>query len=203
MEIKKAIEELRKSEKRKFVQTVDLIVNLKEFDPRKEGVNSFAQIPNPLDKNVCAFLTRNTKLVDTITKEDFDKYNDPKEMKKLAKKYDAFIAVAPMMGDIATKFGRVLGPVGKMPSPQAGIIPVDGDDAIKEVLEKVKKSVRLRTKEMSLKVVAGKEDMSDEKLEENISALISGIENALPRGKDNVKDILLKFTMTKPVKLND
>ena len=137
MEIKKAIEELRKEKKRKFVQTFDLIVNLKNFDVRKEALNTFVSVPHGIERKLAGFLTKRSGLVDSITEADFVKYKDLKDIKKLAKMYDAFIAVAPMMGKIATKFGRVFGPMGRMPSPQAGIIAVESDDAIKEMVEKM------------------------------------------------------------------
>jgi len=198
-----ALKKLREGEKRKFVQTVDLIINLKNFDARKEALNTFIQIPNPAEKRICGFLTRKSDSIDVITKEDFKKYKEVREIKRLAKKYDFFIAVAPMMGDVATKFGRVLGPVGKMPSPQAGIMPVDDDASIKAMVEKMKKSIRIRIKERSIKISVGKEDMPDEALRENINAAVHSIENLLPRKNDNIKNVLVKFTMTKPIKVRE
>lgn len=199
--IEKALGILRAEKKRKFVQTVDLIVNLKNFDARKEGVNTFITIPNPGGKKIAGFLTKRSKLVDTITEEDFVKYKNPRDVKRLAKKYDFFIAVAPMMAKVATAFGRVLGPLGKMPSPQAGIMPVDNDDTIKAMVEKAKKVIRVRTKERSVKISIGKEDMPDDKLKQNVEAAVSAVEAALPRKNDNIKDVLIKFSMTKPVRI--
>ena len=106
------------------------------------------------------------------------------------------------MGVIATKFGRVFGPMGKMPSPQAGIIPQESEETITQMLEKVKKSIRVRTKERSIKLPMGREDMSDKDLIENILATLKALEKILPRNKDNIKNVLVKFTMTKPVRLD-
>ena len=66
MEIKKALAELRKEKKRKFVQTVDLVMNLKNFDVRKEALNTFVSVPHPREKKLAAFLTKQSKLIDTI-----------------------------------------------------------------------------------------------------------------------------------------
>ncbi|MDO8516487.1 MAG: hypothetical protein Q7S33_00015 [Nanoarchaeota archaeon] len=203
MKIDQAIQELRKEKKRKFVQTVDLIINLQNFDVRKEAVNTFIPIPNPSPKTICGFLTRKSNAVDTIIKEEFDRYKTESDLKRLAKKYDFFIATAPLMGLIATKFGRVFGPMGKMPSPQAGIIPMDSDNAIAEVVEKMKKLVRIKSKEKSLKIPVGKEDMTDKELKENVESVITSVENALPRRKDNVKNVMIKLTMSKPIRLGD
>ncbi len=199
MEIKKALAELRNEKKRKFVQTVDLVMNLKNFDVRKEALNTFVNVPHPSEKKLAAFMTKRSKLVDTITPEDFVKYKEAKDIKKLAKKYDAFIAAAPLMGKIATTFGRVFGPMNRMPSPQAGIIPKEDDAMISMMIDKMKKSIRVKNKEMAIKLPVGKESMSDDELEENIQAVIKGLTKALPRGNDNVKEVLIKFTMTKPL----
>jgi large subunit ribosomal protein L1 len=198
-EITKALEELRTGKKRKFIQTVDLVVNLKNFDVRKEALNTFVTIPHPRKKKIAAFLPKHSSSIDTITEEDFVKYKETKDIKKLAKQYDAFIAVAPLMGKIATKFGRVFGPVGKMPSPQAGIIPKFSEEALVAMKDKVQKVIRVRNKEMSIKLPIGKEDMADKDLEENILDVLLGLEKKLPRGRDNIKQVLIKFTMTKPV----
>lgn len=199
MEIKAALSELRNEKKRKFVQSVDLVMNLKNFDVRREALNTFIFVPHGSKKKLAAFFTKRSKVIDTITEEDFVKYKDLKDIKKLAKEYDAFIAVAPMMGKVATKFGRVFGPMNKMPSPLAGIIPKEDEGMINTMIEKMNTAVRIKNKEMAIKFSVGKEDMSDDDLAENIQSAISGLEKKLPRGKDNVKEVLIKFTMTKPI----
>jgi len=201
MEIKDALVELRKEKKRKFVQTVDLIVNLKNFDVRKEALNTFIFVPHGNKKKLAGFFTKRSSLIDTITEEDFVKYKELKDIKKLAKEYDAFIAVAPMMAKVATKFGRVFGPMNKMPAPLAGIVPTESEDAIKEMISKMNKAVRVKNKEMSIKIPIGKENMGDDDLAENISVAIVELEKKLPRSKDNIRDVLIKFTMTKPIKI--
>jgi len=188
MKIQEALAELRKEEKRKFIQTIDLIINLQKFDVRKESINTFITLPHVAERKICAFLTRKTTLVDTIIKEDFDKFKEDADMKRLANRYDAFIA-------------RVLGPLGKMPSPQAGIIPLDNDESVKAMLEKLKKMKRIRTKERSIKIAIGKESMSDKEVEENVNAVVKSVEALLPRKNDNIKNVMLKFTMTKAIKL--
>ena len=124
-------------------------------------------------------------------------------MKKLAKEYDFFIAVAPMMPKIATTFGRVFGPMNKMPSPQGGLIPNEDEATIKAMIETMSSMVRIRNKEKSIKMSIGKEDMKEESLIANAESVIKQLEGKLPRGKENIKDVLVKFTMTKPIKFLD
>ena len=43
--------------------------------------------------------------------------------------------------------------------------------------------------------------MKDEELIENIMTIYNTIVKALPRDKENLKNVELKFTMTKPLKI--
>lgn len=198
----KALHELKSLEKKKFDQTVDLIVNLKNIDMKKDQVNAIVHLPHKIkDKKVCAFLSAKSKAVDTITPPEFAKYKEKKALKNLVKEYDYFIAAAPLMPSIAAAFGKVLGPTGKMPSPQLGIIGAETDAAINQTLEKIAKSVKVRMKEPSIKLVAGKESMPEEKIIENAIAIYQAIENALPKKRENVRSVMIKLTMSKPTKV--
>jgi large subunit ribosomal protein L1 len=201
-ELKKVIEELRKEKKRNFNQTIDLIVNLKGVDVRKTNVSFVAEIPYKIkEKKVCGFLNEKNSLIDTITKQEFPKYKDAKKLRELVKNYDFFIASASLMPAVATTFGKGLGPSGKMPSPQLGIITKEEDDIIKNVLETISKSIKIRVKEASIKIAVGKDSMKDEDIAENVDALYKKIVSNLPNKKENVKNVLIKFTMGKPVEV--
>jgi len=202
MDVKTALVELRKNEKRKFSQSIDAIINLKGIDLRRDNINIVLTIPHKLkDKKVCGFLNNKSSLISTITKPDFQKYKDKNALRKLVKKYDFFIAAAPLMPSVATAFGKVLGPAGKMPSPQLGILAIESDDAIEKELEKISKSIKIRVKEPSIKLSIADEKMKDEDVIENFTTIYNAVVNALPKKKDNVKNVMLKFTMTKPIKL--
>jgi len=197
----KALVELRKSEKKKFAQSVDILVNLKNFDIKRENVNLFVPLPHKFKEiKAAAFLTAKSKVIDSITKVEFDKYKG-KVAKKLAKEYDFFIANAALMPAVATTFGRYLGSMGKMPSPQLGIITKEDEATIHDVIAKAEKMIRVKTKEPSIKLCIGKESMKDEEIAENILTTYNAILNALPKKKENLKSVLIKFTMSKPVKL--
>ncbi len=199
----KAIKKLRKTEtKRNFDQTVDLIVNLKNFNVKKDSFNIFIQVPNKIkNRKVAGFFEKDSELVDTIKKNDFIKFKEKKDTKKLLKKYDFFIANAKLMPAIATSFGRILGPAGKMPSPQFGILSVEDENSIKAVIEKIDTIIRVRIKEPSIKISIGKESLTDEQILKNIMKVYNKILENLPRKKDNIKNILIKLTMNKPVKV--
>ena len=202
-QVKKALEELKKSKERKFNQTVDLIINLQKFDVRKSQINLFLKVPHKIkDKKVAGFLESKNKDIDTITPTEFNKYRDKKELKNLVKKYDFFISQASLMPKVATTFGKILGPAGKMPSPQLGIILNADEKSILDLKEKINNTIKVKLKESSIKLAMGKQDMKEENLIENISYVYKEILKVLPRNKENIKNVAVKFTMTKPIKIN-
>ena len=144
-------------------------------------------------------MTKKSELIRTITQPEFPKYKDKDALKDLVKEYDFFISHISLMPSVATTFGKALGPAGKMPSPQLGVLPSEDEAAIKAVLNKISHSIKVRLKELSLKISVGKENMGDEKIIENVLAIYNGLINVLPTKKENVKSLMLKLTMSKPI----
>jgi len=201
-QLETALNELRKEKERKFDQTLDLIVNLQKFDVKKTPLNMFLSVPHKIkDKKICAFLEVKNSNVDTITKSEFKKYSDKKQVKKLTRKYDFFISQASLMPLVATTLGRTLGPSGKMPSPQLGILMNVDDRAMNELKNRINTSVKIRTKEASIKIPIGRQSMKNEELIENILTVYNGLLKVLTKGKENIKNLEIKFTMTKPQKI--
>ncbi|MDP3918328.1 MAG: hypothetical protein Q8Q35_00285 [Nanoarchaeota archaeon] len=212
-EVIDAIKELRQSaKKRNFSQTVDLLISLHNLDLKKQEnkVEVFATLPKSRGKKikVCALVggalfsdaKENADLA--IIQEDFPAIaGNKKEMKKLAREYDFFIAQADVMPAIATSFGRFLGPKGKMPSPKAGAI-LSPKGSVKVVVDKLQKTVKLSVKtELDVKCPVGKESMSDDDIAENILAARMALVNALPQHEQNVKHTFIKFSMSKGIKI--
>ena len=201
-DLKKALIELRKGKERKFDQTVDLIVNLQKFDLKKTPINLFVTVPHKIkDKKIGAFLESKNANVETIMGSDFKKYSDKKLLKKLVNNYDYFIAQASLMPKVAATFGRVLGPAGKMPSPQLGIIMNADDKAITELKTKINNSVKLKVKESSVKLAIGKQSMEDKDIVDNAMTVYNNLVKVLPRNLENIKNVEIKFTMSKPQKI--
>jgi len=203
-QIKHALVELRKTEesKRKFDQTADLIINLQKFDSKKNQISIFVQVPWKVkDKKICGFFETEHSKVETITPGEFKNYSDKKSLKNLVNKFDFFIAQASVMPKVATVFGRVLGPAGKMPSPQLGILMDVNDKTIEEIKKKINNNVKIRVKEASIKLAIGKQSMKDEEIIENVMTVYNAVMKDLPKGKENIKNVEIKFTMTKPQKI--
>jgi large subunit ribosomal protein L1 len=201
------------SEKRNFKQTYDLIMNLKGLDLKKpeHQVDLFIALPHQRGKKIkiCAFVEAGMEQAAkstfdmAIASENFSKYSDKKEMKKLANSYDFFVAQATIMAKIATAFGRVFGPRGKMPNPKSGgVFPPNAN--LKPLQEKLQKTIRVSAKTVPLiQCPIGVEDMKTEDLIENAMTIYNAVLHALPNEKHNIKDAYIKLTMGKPVKLGE
>lgn len=202
------------SKKRNFKQSFDLVVNLKNLNIKKadENIDLFIQVPYNLGKEVkiCALvdydLEKQAKescdLV--ILKDSFSKYeNKKKELKKLARSYNFFIAQADIMPKVATLFGKILGPLGKMPNPKVGAVVPGNIATLKILVEKLKNTIRLQTKnELTIKVLIGKEEMKDEEIVENAFIIYNTLLQSLPQEKNNIKSSLIKLSMGPPAYLN-
>ncbi len=198
------------SKKRKFSQSVDFVINLKGINLKKpeENLNSFVNLPFHKGKHskVAALVgdelvTKAKKACEiVITKDEFYDYGtNPKKTKKMAKNIDFFLAQANLMPDIAKAFGKVLGPIGKMPNPKAGAVvpPVIPD--LKPIIEKMQNMVKIQTKnEPSVKVMVGVENMNNEELVENIIAVYNNVFHFYHDDRTKIKNAMLKFSMGKP-----
>ena len=209
-DIARALGELRKNlTKKKFSQSIDIVVRLREVDLKKpeNRINETIPLPNPPEKalKICVIasgdLATRAKGAGAdmlIGRQEIDSLGkDKKAARKLAQDYDFFIAEAPMMPLVGRALGSFLGPRGKMPTPVPPNAPVDS------VIANHRKMVRVRMREQPvLQCRVGTEAMADDKLVENIQAVVSRIEQKLERGFKNINEILVKATMSKPVKIN-
>lgn len=209
--IKQALEDLRKPEhKKKFAQSFDLIINLKDLNLKnpEEQVDFFTNLKNSSSKvKVVALvgqeLSDAAQVCDKVIKQtEFEEYKkNPKKAKKLASEYDFFIAQADIMPKVAQAFGRVLGTRGKMPNPKLGTI-LPGKAPVEPIYKKLQSTVRISAKKTPvIQVKIGKEDMKDEEIIENALLIYDQIIHHLPKERSNVKNALLKLTMSKPIKI--
>jgi len=196
----------KESKKRKFKQSVDLIINLKGLDLKKPDnqLDFFITLHNDRgQKNkICAFVPDELEAkakdnCDMVVKEsDFDKLvKDKKQVKRLAKDHEFFVAIANVMPKVAASFGKVLGPRGKMPNPKIGcVLPPAGD--IKPLYDKLQNLLRIVVRSsLHVQCKVGKEDDDPEKVCDNILTIYNGLLSHLPNEKQNIKNVSLKLTM--------
>jgi len=208
-QIKKALEEVKKQPKRKFTQSYDLVINLKNFVVKQNPLDFFVTLPFSKGKKIkiAAFVDQHLadqaqKYCDLAIRETgFDKYADKKTGKKLAKEYDYFIAQATLMPKIAAAFGKALGTQGKMPNPKLGCV-VPPNAILEPLVKKLSTTVHLTAKKgMNLQCLVGREDQPEHEIIDNILAVYNTVLKNLPNEEQNIKNVQLKVTMGQPIKI--
>ena len=200
--IKKVKEETKQ---RKFTQAVELIINFKDIDVKKGfALNEIVQLPKTSSPaTVCVMATgdmsqkaKQANADAVIGTAELDKFaTNKRESRKFINKYDFFLADTKVMPLVGKTLGQFLGPRGKMPTP----VPFDAP--IESFLQRFRSSIKLRTRaSLSISCKIGDESMEDTDLAINAHAVISAIEKKLPNGEKNIKKIMIKTTMGKPVK---
>ena len=115
--------------------------------------------------------------------------------------FDAVVATPDMMGTVG-KLAKILGPKGLMPNPKTGTVTADVTKIIGE-LKAGKVEYRL-DKQNLIHCPLGKASFDENKLEENLEALMNAIVKARPQALKGtyLKSITLSSTMGPGVKLS-
>ncbi len=193
------------AKKRKFTQAIELIINFKDIDVKKGfAINEVVQLPKTNSPAlVCVIATgemglkaKEANADAVIGTSELEKFGaDKRESRKFINKYDFFLADTKVMPLVGKTLGQLLGPRGKMPTP----LPFDAP--IESFLQRFRASIKVRTRaSLSISCKIGDESMEDEDLAINAHAVLSAIEKKLPNGERNIKRIMLKTSMGKPLK---
>jgi len=116
--------------------------------------------------------------------------------------FDVALAQREVMGKVS-RLGRILGPRGLMPNPRSGTV-LDGEDLPKAVREAKQGRVEFRLDRTALlHIPIGKLSFGEDKLLENMAAVIEAILRAKPPGAKGqyIRAITLSTTMGPGIKL--
>ena len=115
--------------------------------------------------------------------------------------FDVVVATPDMMG-VVGRLGKVLGPKGLMPNPKAGTVTMDVTKAINDI--KAGKIEYRLDRSNIIHVPIGKASFTDEKLQENFSALMDAIVKARPSALKGqyLRSITLTSTMGPGVRVS-
>ena len=204
--VQKILDE-KHNKKRKFKQSIDLVINIKgiDFNDPKNRIEEEILLPSGRGKDAKVALFASGELAlkakgvaDLIIKpeEIEDLAKDKKNFKKIAENHDFFIAEAPLMPVIGKSLGVILGPRGKMPKP----VPPTVD--IENMVKNLRKTIKIRSKgKKTFHAVVGTEDMEPEKIAKNIATVIKRLEEKLPNGRLNIESMYIKTSMGSAEKL--
>ena len=203
--LKEACHLVKKTAKAKFDETVEISLKL--------GVN-----PKQSDQNIKGAVvlpcgTGKSKKVLVLTKGE--KLKEAEESgadfvggKELIEKishgwlgFDVIVATPDIMKDLS-KLGKLLGPRGLMPNPKLGTATFEVGSAVKEI-----KAGKIEFKMDSYGIVhcgVGKASFPEEKIEDNIRALIKTIVKLKPPSSKGqyLKSITISSTMGPGIKID-
>nr|AAX48842.1 L10a [Suberites domuncula] len=188
--------------KRKFTETVELQISLKNYDPQKDkrfsGTVRLRHIPRPKlkvcvlgDASHCDEAQANgIACMDVVALKKLNK--DKKLVKKLAKKYDAFLASDSLIKQIPRILGPGLSKAGKFPT-----LLTHSESLVQKVNE-VKATIRFQMKKvLCLAVAIGHVEMSEDDLVSNINLGVNFLVSLLKKNWQNVRALYIKSTMGK------
>ena len=202
-DVTEAIKVLKSLKTRKFDESVDAVLKL-NIDAKKTDMNvrgSFV-LPNGTGKTKRVLVITKTKASEASEAE----YCGAEDMlEKIEKEnwfdFDTIVATPEMMPALG-KLGKILGPKGLMPNPKLGTVTTNVKDAVSNI-----KKGMVEYKNDSYGNVHfsfGKLSFSEEKLEENLRAIVAEIVKNKPSSVKGtfVKGISISTTMGPGVKVD-
>ena len=214
-DFKKALDYARGlSKKRKFEQSVELILNFKGIDFKKADnrIDIDVKLPHVTGKqgNAKVLVFAKDKLFasevkDTVAKVIMDTEIPnlkKKDVDALIKEYNIFLAEGPAILSVGKYIGQQLAPKGRMPKPVQNTV-----QSVEQALKTVSTFTKITNKKGKFMPVAhvmiGKENSKEEELLANILAVYNPLIEALPNKEGNIKSVILKFSMGKPIKVGE
>lgn len=185
---------------RKFVETVELQVGLKDYDTQRDkrfsGTVRLQHIPRPRMK-ICvlgdAVHCEQAQKQDMPFKsvDDLKKLNKNKKMvKKLARSFDAFLASQALIPQIPRLLGPGLNKAGKFPTM------VTHSDDIGEKANDIRATVKFQLKKvLCMGVAIGNVSMTPDEIRQNSLMSINFLVSLLKKNWNNVKSLHIKSTM--------
>lgn len=197
--VKTAIE---KAPERKFSESVDITVNLKNIDMAqpKNRIDETILLPHGTGRKVGIAVLGKGDIITQAREAGVDLVIGPEEIERLggapreartvASTHRFFLAETSVMPQVGRFLGPRLGPRGRMPTP----IPAGTD--IRPMVERLRNSVKVRTKDKkTFHVKVGSTGMPPEQIAENIDAVLRRVESVLEQGSMNIRSVYVKTTM--------
>ncbi|XP_052808453.1 60S ribosomal protein L10a-like [Mya arenaria] len=190
------------SKRRKFTESVELQIALKNYDPQKDkrfaGTIRLPHVPKPKMK-VCVLGDQvhcdqaRANDLPCMNADDLKKLNkDKKLVKKLAKKYSAFLASDTLIKQIPKILGPGLNRAGKFPAPMSH------QDSIVGKVEDTKATIKFQLKKvLCLATCVGHVGMTEEQIYQNVTLSINFLVSLLKKNWQNVRALYVKSTMGK------
>lgn len=198
--VEKILTHSNETKKRNFLETIELQVGLKNYDPQRDkrfsGTLKLPVVPRP-NMTICIFgdafdVDRAKSIgVDAMSVDDLKKLNKNKKLiKKLAKKYNAFVASEVLIKQVPRLLGPQLSKAGKFPTP------VSHSDDLYSRVQDVKSTIKFQLKKvLCLAVAVGNVEMTPDELVNQILMSVNFLVSLLKKHWQNVGSLVIKSSM--------
>ena len=197
-EVKEGFELLKSTAKAKFVESVDVAVQLGiDATQSDQNVRGATVLPHGTGKTVRVLVFTQGELAEQAKAAGADHVGMDElaaEIKKGFADFDVVIA-SPDAMRVVGQLGQILGPRGLMPNPKVGTVTRDVATAVKNAKAG---QVRYRNdKAGNIQTSIGKVSFTAEQLADNLSALIAAIVKQKPASAKGtfIKKICVSTTM--------
>jgi large subunit ribosomal protein L1 len=197
----------KKSAYAKFDESVELHLRMGvDIRNANQQVRGIALLPHGLGKQVRVLVFAQGEADRAARDAGADYVGNDDLIKKVEEgwtEFDIAMATPDMMGKIG-KLGKVLGRKGLMPNPKAGTV-VQANELPRVIEEARKGRVEFKLDKTNLiHVVVGKKSFEDNKLVDNLTAVIEAVEKAKPTGAKGqfIKSATVSTSMGPGVKLD-
>merc|ERR1711967_21811 len=188
------------AKKRKFVETIELQVVLKNYDTQKDkrfaGSIKLPNIPRPRmsccilgdAKHVEAAKAAGIPCMDVEALKALNK--DKKKVKKLANTYSFFLASASIMKQIPRLLGPTMHKLGKFPTL------IEHSEDLVEKIDSIRSTVKFQLKKvLTMGVAVGHVEMTQDQVYANTMITINFLVSLLKKNWQNIKTLNVKSTM--------
>lgn len=188
-EPKEAIALAKETSYTNFDATIEMHVRL-GVDPRHadQQIREVVLLPHGLGKTVRVLVFAEGEGASAALEAGADFIADDETIKKIQDGWTGFdvaIATPTMMGKVG-RLGRILGPRGLMPNPKAGTV-VPEEDLPRVINEAKAGRVEFRVdKTANVHVPIGKASFEDDKLYDNMAAIMDALKSARPASAKGV-----------------
>ena len=197
---------LENRKKRKFVETIDLQVMLRDYDPNKDKrFNATTELNHPCRSNMKVCLIGTVNHIDQAKGEGLDfkslddlkKFNrDAKEIKKWARKYHTLLVSESIAKNVTRTVGRYITSIGKIP------VQISDSETVKDKLQELLSTIRFRVKKYPwLGQGVGVDTLQNDEIRADVTKALNFLASQLPKGWHNFKSVHIKTTMGKPFRL--
>ena len=201
-----AIQLAKKAAHARFDETVELHIRT-GLDPRhaEQQLRGSVLMPNGLGKSVRVLVFAEGEGARQAEEAGADVVGGDELIKKVEggwTDFDVALAQRELMGKVG-RLGRVLGPRGLMPNPRSGTV-IEEQDLAKAVRDARQGRVEFRLDRSALiHVPIGKISFDEEKLMENLSAIVEAIVKSRPTGAKGqfIRGVTLATTMGPGIRL--